>query len=661
MGEKTKYLIIGMLILAIAQIAFISATENGTTNETLPDTIATSEPETMEDLPIENPIIELDIDNSIELGEEILLEITIDPKERDVTKITIDWDDGHDKTITSPTLSIFGIYFIESEYEYEGSGNFEINVNVYCSNEICASESISIEVEETTIPDEKPTVTLISPSQNYVSKQDTVTFTFKVTDDHKIDSCLFEIYKKEDGLKVLEYEDTHANPPMNQEIGLTLQEFEDGNYSWYITCEDNNSKDDTDSRDIIIKTVNHEREKEILALLENIDKFLEKEKTFSPEEQETITELKIIDDLRYYKKRLLQINQDLGNNLKYITDSTLREQRKIESYLELDEIKYKVPTDIKITNSENFVKNSLTNPMEEITKRYIDSQKIELSQNKIKRLSKLNEALQSKLTTKVSIKQIEIEYNETVEKITLVTKTILISDPEIKTLIEVFPENFETEIIFITKPKEIGENLYEFTIDDLENFEIKYMTKENTNVGILKETETIIFQEQSLSRNGINAITGFSIFGEGIQENSIYLGIGLSALITLFLSLKFFKKKNLNKWKKDENVKNTIHWITQAKEDIKESNIGKAKEKYHKTKEVFHILPEDFKHQFYEEIEKVRIEIDKNEIKDLIREYENAKKENRTSDVNKLYRQISTKYKNLPKKYQAKVYERIVK
>lgn len=653
MGEKTKYLMIGMLILAIAQLTLICATDNQTSNETIIQTIENETMNTNSTIEIEDPEINIDIlDSTITLGEETEFGISIN-YDGDILSTKIEYGDNNAEFLTINSQNQYA-----GSYEYLSPDLYKIKITVKTSDGTnFIEESETIKIEEPEIEDEDPRVTLISPSQNYTSKQDKVTFTFKVTDDKKINFCTFELYKKENGLKKLEYTDNHANPPKNEEIALTLEEFEDGNYSWYITCEDNKSQEDTESRDLIIKTVNHEREKEILTLLEDIDNFLEKESTLSPEEKEAISELKILENIRYYKKRLLQINQDLGNNLKYITDSTLREQRKIETYVELDEIKEKIPYDIKILNSETFVKNSLTNPMESIAQRYIETQNIELSQNKIKKLAKQNEAMQSKLTTKVSIKQIEIKYNKSNEKITLISKNIQISDPEIKRIIEVFPENFETEIEFITKTKELGKNLYEINLNELENFEIKYLTKENTNTGIIKETETIIFEEQSISSNGI---TGFSIFEGGINNKSIYIGIGLSIILSLLFSYKG-STLNTKKWKRDENSTNTIRWINQANENIKEKNIAKAKEKYHKIKEIFKLLPEEFKQKFYNKIEKIRIEIDKNEIKDLIREYENAKKENRTIDANKLYTQISKKYKNLPKKYQIKVYERIIK
>ena len=100
--------------------------------------------------------------------------------------------------------------------------------------------------------------------------------------------------------------------------------------------------------------------------------------------------------------------------------------------------------------------------------------------------------------------------------------------------------------------------------------------------------------------------------------------------------------------------------INALNEAIKEKNTASAKEKYHKIKEIYLLLPEDFKQVAYEKIENVRIEIDKAEVKGLMKEYIKLKKEGNNSHASKLYNQIKEKYTKLPKKYQQKVYDKLI-
>ncbi|NCN87037.1 hypothetical protein GW932_04325 [archaeon] len=590
---------------------------------------------------------------TIEVGEDAIISFSINSENYELSNIKINYGFGNLETIT---LNSENIYVTQKEYDSEG--DYTINITLTTTTGLQISKTKTLHVNEPEIVDEKPTVTLISPSNKYTSKTDTVTFSFKANDDLKLSRCDFEIYSKQGSIKELEYEEGVNNPTIDEEYSISLKEFDDGNYTWYITCKDNSSQEDTENRDLEIKTVLHPREKEILQLLEDIDTFMTNEDKLSLEEKEALDQLGMNEDLKYYKKRLIQINQDLGSNINLISDTTLREKRRVDSLAELDEIKEKIPYKIEVINSEEYIKNTIITNLENITSKYIDAKRIVLDKRKIKKLAKLNLEIQNKLTVSTEIKQIEIEYLNETSDITIVTKQIKLSDNSIRRILENFPASIKQEAEFITKAGKLSSGFYEIDLNELDKDEIKYYFKDKINIDQLKDTDTILFEEFSTDFNGI---TGLSILPGDIDSNSIWIGLGVLVLFLLvFLGWKFLPEKINSSWKREPNVISTNKYLEEGNKAIDKENIDLAKENYHKIKEIYGLLPEDFKNHAYPKLEKLRIEIDKREMREYIREFENSKREGRKSDANIIYNKIRTKYTHLPKKYQEKVYERVI-
>jgi hypothetical protein len=634
-------------ILLVALIIILSSNSILATNETSNE----STDETMETI---NPTIEANIKNSeIKIDEKIEISIALNSPEKEMTKIIIDWGDTNDYNQNIPTDKN-SFYLINEEHTYDENGEFTITVKIYCDGELCAETSKEIEVEEPEIIDNPPTVELISPSDKITSKQDKMNFIFKPKDDFKIENCKFELYIKENELKILDYEEHISKPEINKEIEIKLEQFEDANYSWYTTCYDNSSQKDSDSRDFTIKTVNHEREKEILSLLEKIDNFKEEEENLDLIEKKALEDLEISENLKYYKKRLLQINQDLGNNIKFIADTTLREKRKIETHQELNEIKEKIPNSIEILENEEFIKNTLTNPIDKIIKNYIESKNIILNSRKLKKLIKNNQELQEKITISTEIKQIKIIYNSSSEIITLVKKTFNTNDQDTKKILEFAPT--KTNIDFKMPTGKLNNKTYEILIENLNQNEITYSIKDDVNIELIKSFDTILFNENMKTSN---SITGLSILDENLNQNSIItICIILSIILALIINTKF-SKNNIKKLNKNETTKKIITLLSEGNKEINKENHTKAKEKYHLIKKDFTQLTKKTKEKIFPEIEKLRIEIDKREMRDIIREYEKMKKENNIKEYSILYQKIKTKYKNLPKKYQEKIYKKL--
>src|SRR3989339_524410 len=457
----------------------------------------------------------------------------------------------------------------------------------------------------------------------------------------------------------------------NELIEIQMIDFNEGNYSWYIICYDNSSNELTKKRDFKIdflnnstnqtklQNVSHDKEEEINELTKNLEDFLIKMNSLSLEELDALNDLGITSNLKYYQKRLIQINQDLGNNIKFITDSQLREKRKQESLNELETIKKDIPQNIKIIDSNEFVKNSITNSLTEIIQKYLNSKNEEFTKKEIKKITESNYNLQKKMTISTKIKQIEIDYLNSTKKITLITKEIKLKDRQTEIILEVFPENFKNQIEFITKNENLNNNLYEIDVKNLENDKIIYYIEELIDENLIKDTETILFEELQTQPIGI---TGFFLLDLNEKKNIYYLfGLLFIIIFLIYFISKIYKNYKIKEWKKEENVVKCFKFIKESKKALERKDFSTAKEKYHKLKEIYPLISKDCQKYLYKTIQKIRISIDKKEISQLIKEYEEAKSSNRKEDSIIIYKNIQKIYTNLPKKYQEKVYNKIFK
>ena len=114
-------------------------------------------------------------------------------------------------------------------------------------------------------------------------------------------------------------------------------------------------------------------------------------------------------------------------------------------------------------------------------------------------------------------------------------------------------------------------------------------------------------------------------------------------------------------WKKEPNVVRVLDLISRTKMLVRENQLDAARGNYHQMGEIYRVLPDQCKNFFYKEIEKVRIGIDKKDVMNLLIEYDKARAEFRKDDSIAIHQRISEIYKKLPKKYQEKVYQRLIK
>ena len=614
--------------------------------------------------------------NKTKVGEEIKFSLNINSPAEKITSIILGFGDE------SNNISYYSMNDnsknIDFYHRYARRGNYTISLKTIIANKIFEMKQIRVEIEDPK-DDEAPKITLLYPEEDDLIENDKITFSYRAEDNVKINNCTFELYNYSERLGVLDYKEVHTSIINNETKEIKLQNFKEGPYSWNVFCCDNSSNCNADleyDRDFSVELnsstkntskseeneTSHEKKQEITLIISNINNFLVKE-DFSIEEKEVLEDLGILENLEYYKKRLTQIDQDLAYNLKFITDDALREKRKQEILEEIEQIKEKVPVSIEIKDKREFVKNSITQNIEDIAKDYADAKDINLDRTEIKKLAELNYKIQNNIDVLTNVKQVEISYESNKKEITLIKKEITLKNESFDKILEIVPKSIAqnaSEVVFITDNTIIKQDpIFEITFSDLENKTLVYYIERLIDLKDIEQTDTLLFKEFSLK--GVS-ITGFFIldFNEA-GSFFYYMTIAIFIIITIFLALRCIKKIRIKKWRKEENVVRIFSLIKESRTALEKGDFNAAKERYHKIKEVYPLIPEGCKKYLYKKIKRISLAIDKKEIFDLVREYEEAKKQRRKEDESVIYKSIQSTYKKLPKKYQKIIYNKLFK
>jgi hypothetical protein len=569
----------------------------------------------------------------------------------------------------------------EFKYTYSTAGDYatSLRVSYFPGGEVFqTTKQILISNFQDT---SEPQITLDAPKNNAYIIKEPVEFRYSVSDDSKISRCTYELYRVIDGTETLDYDQTDNNIQSGGEIEIILRDFDNSKYSWYVFCCDDQSNcngeleynreftfnlggnSSTNPASSSTNYSNHENKDEIDEIIDRVDDFEKQIQESSLDIQEALEDLGISENLTFYKRRLIQIDQDLGTNLRFIEGDDKREERKEELTEEYQTINSNIPSDIKIIDSQEFVKNSLTNDLNEVLKNYFEFKVKTITTRQLKAISELIYEEQTKLSTSTLVQQIRIDYPSNTKEITLVKKEISLTDNSYSIVLEVIPKEIAAHsdnVFFLTENKIVNSDpIFEINLDDLSNDEIVYYIEDLISTDKFKETETILYKEIIINDLGI---TGFSIFpldgGYGIYSIILLIILGL---IILYLLYDFILKYRVSKWKKQENVSRVYIAIKKAKREIKNKQIDNAKINYHIIKENFSLTPIRFRKYVYKDIKKIQIAIDKKDIFDLIKEYETAKKENRLDDANEIYMNIQGTYKRLPKQDREIVYLKLFK
>lgn len=583
--------------------------------------------------------------------------------------IGLDFGDGESTSFINKNLPITFKHSYKSKKNYTVIAYVTIDSqNLSNTYNITKKITITNPVNDT----QKPKITMITPTEGETLNTSGPTFSYKVTDNIGIGNCSFYLYGPDNnGIENTPLTDKPSN---NTQINHKFSKFSDGSYSWDVTCYDTNGNFadaiPTGARKfkISVNNTSYPHKDKIEKTSNALANFSKTKENLDIEKIDSLIDLGVMNNLtKIFPKQLNSIMQFFKTNQSsFITSNTQREKTIKNNIEELDYISTHIPQKIILTNKQKFVKNSISQNMAEIVKTYENYSGNVLKDNEIKNIALRNEPLQKYITTLTTSRDIEIIYPNSSKKITLITKKINISSNiTYDAIFESFPKKINSKLFFLpskTKSievKKISDNLYEIPKQYLQDNDEKliYYFEKPVEQSTIKNTDTIIFKNMS-PKKGI--MTGFSVVKvqNGNQWKIIIVLFGI--LLIIYLGKKGKEKINLLKWRKEENVKKILKWVSVARKALKEDNDSElAKQAYHKIKSVFLLTPEGFRKYIRKEINRIQKGIDRREIIGFVKEYEKAKIQDRKEDAKRLYKEIKITYKRLPKEDQEKIYNKI--
>ncbi len=619
--------------------------------------------------------------SQIKEGQSVKVTVNVISPIKKINPIILDYGDGSSNVSTTET-NLFNQDFIK---KYPNNGQYTVKLITTIGGTTfppIQKNGISVTKDSTnTTDDDAPSINLLNPDDEDILSDTIVNFSYKASDDVKIQNCTFKLYENCASMNYCSTSDSNLVFPLNsqqralannysvqnnKEVKIALKDFEDGIYEWIVECYDNSSNYDweisffeinvNDSLDE--SSEGYTKKEEIGELKQQADDFITT--NFNLEEKEVIEELNLLNDTKYYKKRLLDIENFFKENYKYVSSETLREQ-KIEGYLaELEEIKNKIPKSVIIKGSNEYIKNSVETDFEKLIEEYFQATNTQISKASINKLAKINRELQNELSVSVKVKEVEIEYENWTQKITLIKKEIDLNDDSYNKILEVIPKEVAEsaeEVIFLNDNRVINEDpLFEINYEDLEKDEIIYYISSPLKLKDVEKTETLLFEDDLNKFEG--RVTGFFVFEFISGEFTLYFIVAFILLIALLFIIPFVLKKfRIASWKKEPNVVKVFNLLEDIQKLLKEKEIEKARENYYKIKEIYPVLPTKTKGYFYEKIKEMLIKIDRKDIFNLVKEYQEAKRKWNKEDYMRLYEDIKKIYERLPEKDRRKVYE----
>ena len=632
-------------------------------------------------------------DPEIEIGESAVVELYIDSR-----------GFGGNYYVRSGAVFIDGANFdgsgvvdVEfSSFSPSFTGSYPLSLNGVVDGEIYEFVSLgNLEVinEGSGVDNIDPYVELIFPDYEDVVESHDIVFSYEVSDNEGVANCSLEIYnasidsagffEKEDLIFPLssDDEDLAFEDGVNEgeEIEIRLVDFDEGDYIWEVRCYDDSGNGDWNFNSfsvdlnesvVAVEEANYERKEEIGDLIDSINSFLEKEDSFDLEERKVLEILGLSANMAFWKKRVIQMDQDLKFNLKFM-EADKRERRLIEIYEEIDEIESKIVLDIRNVDSYEFSKGSVDLDLANVIEDYMDVSGIDISGGALRSLVAYNEELQKDLVVSVEAWRLELDYfsprddsgeSDKTREIVLVSKNL---DTEVGSresgvgdlvVLEIIPEEYEA--VFVSDVEDVGNGIYSVDASGLEDGNLVYYFEEGFPLKEVEEMESVLFGEGGAS--GGFSITGM-FFGVG---DSISFGSFFWLPLIMFIGYVGFLgygRVRLEGWKREPGVEKMVELINDTNRFVRDGKVDVARDNYKKMGEIYKALPLKCRGFFYKELKKIRLAIDKKDVLGLIREYEAAKDEFRRDDAVILHGKINLIYRKLPKKFQEKVYQRLVK
>jgi hypothetical protein len=247
--------------------------------------------------------------------------------------------------------------------------------------------------------------------------------------------------------------ETNNSIKNNEKNYILLTNFDEGDYEWEITCFDNSSNKDYTfntfrvilnnfslSSNSAVKNTSYDYMEEIEETSNKLDEFILNEKNLGVKEKEVLESMGILEEIDYYKKLIVQIDQFFKENYKYVSSEELKKEKEKEYLNELTKIKNKIPKEVKILNDYEYVKNSIEVDLEGVIGDYLKTTNTLVGNSFIKKLAKLNLEIQQNIVVSSKIKEVEIKYENSTENFILVVKKIDLKDENYKKILEIIPK-----------------------------------------------------------------------------------------------------------------------------------------------------------------------------------------------------------------------------
>ncbi len=612
-----------------------------------------------------------------EIGENIPISFKVDSFNELINYVIFRFGDGEDELINVNEDKINRNYL----HSYNSHGDYDVSLEIKINGDtgFFTIDKTGI-VIESTYDNNNPEVTLIYPNNNDILESENITFEFKVSDEVHIENCTFRLYNNTNNEEFTDVKREWDNLGKNHAQEYKVIFFEKGDYWAEVECYDNSSNKNYDFNSFQINFGDYESSNnlnsnkqfteyqimpEVERVLGIVNDYLENENQFNSDKKEIYEDLGISDNIDFYKKRLLQIDQYFKENYKYVDTEALRKQKDQEYTEEFENIKNNIPSEIIIIDTYEYVKNSVEVDMKKVVEDYMNSTNTKISSNFAKKLANMNLKLQQEISVEANIKRVSIEYENRTEEFTIVKKKIDLNNQNYDQILEIIPKEIverAEDVKFLIDYQVIKQDpIFEILYEDLtDNKEIIYYIEKNIDLKELTKTQTILFEE---SFNEVKiGVTGF--FGGGFitNTNPIYFALILLLVIVLIILFLFvFGRYRKQKWKKEPNVVKCFELLRQSKVYLKEKDVERARENYRELKKVYPVLPLKPKEYFYNEIKELSIRIDRRDIFNLVKEYEQAKKSFNKEDCVRIYKDIKKVYERLPIKDRQKIFERLNK
>ncbi|MCK5450055.1 hypothetical protein KAI32_04260 [Candidatus Pacearchaeota archaeon] len=590
-----------------------------------------------------------------------------------------------DKPVGNSINSGFNVdeYINVGDFTPDKSGEFSVVVRGEINDisfNVTGSDTLTVTSGE---DNETPEIKLYYPGWDEIVNDSVIEFLYDVDDNVDVANCNFKLYnatKYNNGLCgygelifPIDSDDRNlafkGDLDINDDVKIKLENFDEGDYVWEVECYDgagNHNEDyncfsvDFDGVGVVNegdKPEGYDREAEVENLIDSINSFLDKKDGFGAEERGALELLELDNDMNSYKKQLVQMDQDLKFNLKFMTEDK-REIRVKEIYEDIDEMKENIILDISVESSYEYTKNSVDFSIEDIVSDYMNADGAKISDGTLRRLSEFNENLQGMLSTRVETWKLKIDYLDKTDDIILVSKKLDVDEDFEGKILEVIPSSVSEDVVFISDKNNVDSEIWEMELDEIEELGIVYYFEDDFDLADIEKTGTILF-DYGEGSDGIG-ITGFFVgIGDTLNFFSFF---GLTVFLFLgYLGFFIFGKIRIEKWKEDVNVDEILKLINKTRLLVRQNNIEAARDNYCKMGNLYKVLPKKCKMFFYMELGKIRLAINKKDVLNLVNEYEEAKDDFRKDDAIRIHSKIGDIYKKLPKEFQNKIYRRIVK